>query len=136
MATRTVQIIDDDLDPTIEATGKIKFAVDNTWYEIDLSDKHQAEFHKAIKKYVDAARKVPASAAKKTAAKKSPAAPKSEPAEPVAGVGANGENATGHSNREIRDWARSAGIEVPTRGRLPGEVIAQFAEAHQEPDVA
>lgn len=130
MATRTIQIIDDDLDPSVEADGKIKFGVEGVWYEIDLSEKHQAEFHKAIKKYVDAARR--SSGGKQVAAKKTTKKTAAKPDEPAAGVGANGENTTGHSNREIRDWARSAGIEVPTRGRLPVDVISQFAEAHQD----
>lgn len=136
MATRTIQIIDDDLDPEVEATGTIKFGVDGVWYEIDLSDKHQADFHKAISKYVEAGRRV-AGKATKTAAK-APAKKAAAAVSAPAGVGTNGSNNdTGHSNKEIRDWARSNDVEVPPRGRIPAEVIAQFAAAHPpEADVA
>lgn len=127
MATRTIQIIDDDIDPTVEATGTIKFGVDSVWYEIDLSDAHQKEFHKAIKKFVDNGRRVGGKAGGVKAAPKAPGkAAKKTAAAPSE---SNGANTSGHSNAEIRDWARTNNVEVPTRGRIPAEVIASFMEA-------
>lgn len=36
----------------------------------------------------------------------------------------------GASAREVRDWARSQGIDVPERGSLPHTVRDAFAAAH------
>jgi hypothetical protein len=33
-------------------------------------------------------------------------------------------------SRAIRQWAQSQGIEVSTRGRIPGDLVARYREAH------
>ena len=39
-------------------------------------------------------------------------------------------SSTGHSAKEIRDWARSHGHDVPERGRIPATVREAFETAH------
>jgi hypothetical protein len=41
-----------------------------------------------------------------------------------------GSNASGPSTAEVRSWARSAGLEVPDRGRLRPEIWQAWREAH------
>ena len=57
MATKTQVVLVDDLtgDP---ADTTVKFALDNTEYEIDLSNENAAEMREGLSRYVDAARKV------------------------------------------------------------------------------
>ena len=57
MATKTQVVLIDDFtgDP---ADTTVKFALDKTEYEIDLSDENAAEMREELSRYVDAARKV------------------------------------------------------------------------------
>ena len=57
MAQRTQILYVDDIDGS-EAEGTVRFGLDGTEYEIDLNKKHSAQFTKAIRPYIDAARKV------------------------------------------------------------------------------
>ena len=58
MAQRTQILYVDDIDGS-KADGTIRFGLDGTYYEIDLSKKHADQLAKAIRPYIDAARKVP-----------------------------------------------------------------------------
>ena len=60
MAQRTQILYVDDIDGS-EAEGTVRFGLDGTEYEIDLNKKHSAQFTKAIRPYIDAARKVSSS---------------------------------------------------------------------------
>ena len=55
---KTIVHLTDDLDPSLEATDTIRFAFNNTEYEIDLSDKHIDELRSTLDPYLKAARKV------------------------------------------------------------------------------
>ena len=57
MVQRTQILYVDDIDGS-EAEGTVNFGLDGTEYEIDLNNKHSAQFTKAIRPYIDAARKV------------------------------------------------------------------------------
>jgi hypothetical protein len=48
----------DDLDGSSEADETIRFAVDGSEYEIDLTACHAAEFRSTLNLYVGAARKI------------------------------------------------------------------------------
>ncbi|WP_341926991.1 Lsr2 family protein [Nocardioides psychrotolerans] len=108
MAQKVNIVLVDDLDGS-EADETVSFALDGTSYEIDLTDKHAAALREALAGYVGHARKVGSGArrAKKAAA---------------AGLGP--------SAREVRDWARSNGFDVPDRGRIPAEVRTAFDAAN------
>lgn len=109
LAQRVNIVLVDDIDGS-EATETVSFGLDGTSYEIDLNDKNAAALREAMSGYVGHARKVGAA----RRGRKSTAA---------AAAG-------GTSAREIRDWARSNGYEVPDRGRVSADVRAAFEAAH------
>ena len=100
----------DDLDGG-KADTVVRFSVDGKNYEIDLSTANAEKFRASLAKYVSAARK--------TGAVKG------------AGHGARAKATdAGPSTAEVREWAKSQGIQVPDRGRLSKELVVQFQEAN------
>lgn len=110
MAQRVNIVLVDDIDGS-DATETVSFGLDGTTYEIDLNDKNAGALRDALSGYVGHARKV-GSASRRGRKSSAPAA------------------ASGTSAREIRDWARSNGYEVPDRGRVSADVRAAFEAAH------
>src|SRR6476619_1756586 len=108
MAQKVHIVLVDDLDGT-EATQTVSFGLDGTSYEIDLNDKNAAKLREAFATYVGHARKVSGTRRGRRGA---------------------ATTSSGHSAKEIRDWARSNGRKVPERGRIPGEVREAFDAAH------
>jgi hypothetical protein len=106
VAQRTQIQYVDDIDGSM-ADGTVRFGLDGTDYEIDLSKKHADQLAKAIRPYIEAARKVPASR------------------RPVRG----GRSAR-HDQSEVRAWARAQGLKVSDRGRIPADVLARYEAAH------
>src|ERR1700685_4650999 len=110
MAQKVQTLLVDDLDGS-DATGTISFGLDGTEYEIDLNAAHAAELRSALQEYVGAGRKVSAAlrrggrAAARRAANGSP------------------------SPSEVRDWAKSQGIEFRDRGGVPAELVVKFKAA-------
>ncbi len=111
MAQKVNIILVDDIDGS-DATETLTFGLDGTSYEIDLNDEHASDLREALAPYLGHARKV-SSGRKRSTSSRSTAA-----ATPT------------HSAREIRDWARSNGYDVPDRGRIPGDVKDAFDAAH------
>jgi hypothetical protein len=109
MAQKIQTFFIDDLDGS-EADGTVLFGLDGTQYEIDLSTGHAKELRTALACYVEADRRVTGAARR---------------------AGQNGRKApaNGVSNTEVRAWAKTRGLEVKERGRIPAEVIAQYQEA-------
>jgi len=112
MAQKVNIVLVDDIDGS-EATETVSFGLDGTSYEIDLNDTNAAALRDALAGYVGHARKVgSARRGRRTSAAAAAAA------------------AGGPSAREIRDWARSNGYDVPDRGRVSAEVREAFDAAH------
>jgi len=112
MAQKVNIVLVDDIDGS-EATETVSFGLDGTSYEIDLNDANAAALRDALAAYVGHARKVgSARRGRRTSAAAAAAA------------------AGGPSAREIRDWARSNGYDVPDRGRVSAEVREAFDAAH------
>lgn len=109
MAQKILIVLEDDIDGG-EATQTVPFGLDGTSYEIDLNDKNAASLREALAAYVGHGRKV-------TGAQR-----RGKKAAAVTTMGA--------SAREIRDWARSNGYQVPDRGRVPADVREAFESAH------
>lgn len=107
MAQKVQVFLVDDLDGG-KADETVSFSLDGRSYEIDLSKKNAAKLRKAVAPFKDGARKVRA-AGRRTAAR---------------GAG------TRERSAEIRVWARSAGIKVNERGRIPANVIEKYEAAH------
>lgn len=98
MAQRVVTLLEDDIDGG-DAAETVTFALDGTTYEIDLNEKNAESLRDVLAPYIGASRKV----GRKT--------------------GTAGPRASKPNTREVRDWARSQGMEVPERGRIPGAVM-------------
>jgi hypothetical protein len=122
MAQRTIVRLTDDLDgkPIPDGKGEtIRFSLDRTDYEIDLTEKNAKAFRETVAKYVAAARRTGSRSTR--------------------GVGSRGgagqrqsgsETARDYDPRAVRAWAESQGMEVSRRGRVPAELIAKFQEAN------
>jgi hypothetical protein len=108
MAQRVQTLFLDDLDGS-EAESTVRFALDGSEYEIDLNAGHAEELRKVLAPYVRAARRSPGSRRPARTARRG--------------------NAAGVSNSEVRDWAKSQGIEVKDRGRIPAELVVKFKAA-------
>jgi hypothetical protein len=111
MAQKVQTLLIDDLDGG-EAEATIRFGLDGTEYEIDLSAKHAKALRKALAPYLDAARRAPGSVARRPG----------RSGRRAASVG-------GPDPTAIREWAKSQGIEVKDRGRVPAELVVKFKAA-------
>jgi len=102
-------VVLDDIDGSV-ADATIRFGLDGTDYEIDLNEAHARSFRETLQSYIGAARKVGGTA---------------RPGR--AGARRGGRGAAGSA--EVREWAKSQGLDVKDRGRVPSEVIAKFKAA-------
>jgi hypothetical protein len=109
MATKTQVVLVDDLtgDP---ADTTVKFALDKTEYEIDLSDANAAMLRESLARYIDAARKTSSIGGRRTA----PAAKRAY---------------SGFDPAAVRAWAAGRGIPVSPRGRIKAEIVEQYRAA-------
>jgi hypothetical protein len=108
MAQKIQTLFIDDIDGGA-AEGTVRFALDGTEYEIDLSSKHRDELHSAIGKYVEHARKVGGQARRTT----------------------RGGSRRGSTidTAKVREWAKAEGYDIKDRGRVPAELVAKYQEA-------
>jgi hypothetical protein len=110
MAQKVETVFIDDLDGS-EAESTVRFGLDGSEYEIDLNAAHAGELRKALEKYIGAGRRVNGTArrAGRSTSRKSAS--------------------TGPNPSEVREWAKSQGIEVKDRGRVPAELVVKFKAA-------
>jgi len=108
MARKIQTLFIDDLDGS-EADGTVRFGLDGTDYEIDLSTAHAQALREALERYVTAARRAGGIRRPARSGTKSPTA--------------------GLNTTEVREWAKAQGIEIKDRGRVPAEVVARFRAA-------
>lgn len=106
MARNVVTHITDDLDGSKDAQ-EVRFAFDGTEYSIDLAKKNRAALEKALQPYIEAGTKVTARRAKTRRATNSSTSGRRDLA-------------------EIREWAKSQGLKVSDRGRVPAAVVEQY----------
>ena len=120
MATVTRTYLVDDLDGSTEDVANVLLALDGTNYEIDLSASNAEKLREKLARFVNAAS--PVKAAKSAPAKRGPKGR------------APSKAATVPSNRDqvqaIREWAKSAGYEVSSRGRISKVIQEAFDAAH------
>jgi Lsr2 len=104
MAQRVVVTLSDDIDGG-DAEETVAFGLDGKAYEIDLSAANADKLRNALVPYLQAGRRRSRSgrAYQRTAVAPDPAA--------------------------VRAWARSNGMEVPPRGRIPKKVYEAFEAA-------
>jgi hypothetical protein len=108
MAQKVQIILEDDLDGG-EADETVSFALDGTNYEIDLNESNADKLRGALATYVGHARKVTGTRGRRTT---------------------KAAGSSGPSPKEIREWARANGYEVPDRGRIPADVREAYDAAH------
>jgi hypothetical protein len=90
------------------ADETVKFGLDGTDYELDLSNRHAGELRRLLAPFVEHARLVRAGRSRartRTAASR-------------------------ERSRDIRSWAERQGYSVAEHGRLPGNVIREYELAH------
>ena len=109
MAKRVTESLVDDIDGG-EAQGTLHFAVEGAQYEIDLSDKNAEEFHEILAPYISAARRVGGRQSKGS----------------DRGAARSG---SGVDPKQVREWAKSQGLDVNPRGRVSKALIEQYQAA-------
>jgi hypothetical protein len=114
MAQRVQVFLVCDLhDDDTAGSETVTFGLDGTSYEIDLCERHVGEIRDRMAPYIGAGRR----------------------------VSGRGELSPGRTRRRrtrggsgeaarIREWARSQGLAVPERGRIPADLAEKFAAAN------
>jgi hypothetical protein len=106
MAQKVTVELEDDLTGGA-ADETVRFAVDGTEYEIDLSAKNAAAFGKQLALYIEHARKAGRAQPRRTARAA----------------------ASRQRSGDLRAWAKEHGLVVSERGRIPAGVVAQYETA-------
>jgi uncharacterized membrane protein len=110
VATTTTTVTLDDITGQPGAST-LQFGFDGQQYEIDLTDEHRRGFEDLLSDYVKNARPV-----------------KSKPSERRRSAASG--SRSHQDSQKIREWARGQGMDVPERGRLRGEVVEAYQQAH------
>jgi hypothetical protein len=108
MAQRVQVLLVCDLhDDDTEGTETIRFSLDGVSYEIDVCEPHAARLRDSFASYVGAGRRTGRIA-----------------------TGARRQRvATGVDPAAVRAWAKSSGVKVSERGRIPADVVEQYTAA-------
>lgn len=109
MAQKTLVVLEDDIDGG-EAEVTVKFALEGINYEIDLSKKNADKLRNDFAKYTGAGRRVGGRAGR--------------------GRGAGTRGAGRNRSAQVREWARSQGMKVSDRGRIPSDIQNKYDAAH------
>lgn len=129
---RTIVVVTDDLDGVTEGAGEVEFALDGNAYAIDLCVVNRKKLDEVLRTYIDAARPVKNPARNGHRPKRRvqraqpvrhapPTAPTAAPATEPAGQ----DEGVLHSKEEltaVRGWAKSKGVRITLRGRIPQDV--------------
>ena len=108
MAQEVKIILVDDLDGG-SADETIRFSMDSSSYEIDLSSSNAAALRDALKPFISAGRKIPSRGAR---------------------AGKPASSTRSQDASAIRAWARDNGYNVSDRGRVQSEIIEAYKAAH------
>jgi nucleoid-associated protein Lsr2 len=103
MATKVLTQLVDDTDGS-EADQTVRFGLDGTQYEIDLSGMNASALRSSLDTWVQHARRVGGRTTR----------PKASSALDL---------------KAVRAWAASNGIELSSRGRIPASVLEQYRAA-------
>ena len=88
-----------------ESAETLSFSFAGKSYEIDLTSKERDDFERVLSKYLEAAR-------------------------PAGAAGRGARAASGLDPKVVRAWAIEAGLDVPSRGRIPGTIVEEYNAAH------
>ena len=106
MAQKVSIALEDDLDGG-PAAETVRFGLGSAEYEIDLSKKNARAFRKGLSQFVEHARKAGRA-----------------PSRRAARTSANRQR-----SGDIRAWAKTHGIKLSDRGRIPASVVQQYEAA-------
>lgn len=112
MAKQQIVTMTDDLDPSQAAEATISFGIDGASYEIDLSKENADSLGSVLAPFIGAARRAGGGRSRSGQASSS-------------AFGARQADSS-----QVRAWARSQGIEMSSRGRIPADVQAKYEPAH------
>jgi hypothetical protein len=112
MVTVTRTVLVDDLDGSQDDVHTVRFSLDGTDFEIDLTADNEARLRDKLDRFVENATPVRAPRGRTGGRVSRP--PASDP----------------DQTRAIRAWAAANGYVVSTRGRIPKSVQDAFAAAH------
>lgn len=123
MAKQVITMLTDDLDGG-EAAETVKFALDGTAYEIDLSERNAQELRAFLERYQHAGTRtgrMPASGAVAYT-------PNRGQGRKVYGSGTDHPSFRENKelNNAIRTWAGENGYDVAERGRIPQHVVDNY----------
>jgi len=107
MAQKIQAFLVDDIDGSQADVATVRFGLDGTSYEIDLSASHAGELRAALQPFVDRARRVGGTGLRRVRSA-----------------------SAGERNAEIRAWAAERGYKVNERGRIPAAVVADYERAN------
>ena len=108
MAQRVQVLLVCDLhDDDTEGTETLRFSLEGASYEIDVCAAHGAALRDAFAPYVGAARRAGRSGS----------------------GGRRRRVATGVDPAAVRAWAKSQGLKVNERGRIPADIVDRFTAA-------
>ena len=111
MARKTTIELTDDLDGG-KAAETITFGLDGQTYTIDLNARNAKALRKAFAPYVASGRQAKAGKPSRGRSRRRTA------------------GGSAASSRDVREWARSQGIQIADRGRIPNDLVAKFQAAH------
>ncbi|PPB48399.1 hypothetical protein C4K88_11620 [Arthrobacter pityocampae] len=115
MAQRVqVELVDDLTGETAQET--VRFGVDGTEYEIDLTTENAQKLRTTLAEYADKARKA---STRRGQGSKSPAA-----------TGAGSGKAKREETQRIRQWAQDNGHSTSARGRISQSIVDAYNQAH------
>jgi hypothetical protein len=115
VAREVIEKLIDDLDGG-DAAETVSFGLDGTTYAIDLSKRNAAALRKALRRYIKAGRK--GASARRTG-------PRRTASQPVRSARAKRD----FDIVQLRAWAGTNGVAVPSRGRIPQAVVDQYRAA-------
>ncbi|HVX68500.1 MAG TPA: Lsr2 family protein [Mycobacteriales bacterium] len=108
MAQRVQVLLVCDLhDDDTEGTETVNFSLDGTSYEIDVCRQHGGALRDAFAPFVGAARKTARGGS----------------------AGRRRRVATGVDPAAVRAWAKSQGLKVNERGRIPADIVERYTAA-------
>lgn len=113
MAQRVQVQLVDDLNGEV-AQETVRFGVDGTEYEIDLTTENAAELRAALSQYVDVARKASGSRRGQSGQR-----------------GTSASRAKRDEVQQIRQWAQDNGHNPSSRGRISQSIVDAYNEAQK-----
>ncbi len=111
MARKVHVVLEDDISGG-PADETLYFGLDGVTYEIDLSEENARALRDALSAYVANGRRVQGQRG------------------PRGSRGGRGGRGGSDRPGQIREWARSRGIQVNERGRIPAELAARYDAEH------